>query len=179
MFELVAKARNVSGFLIFYAIVFVSINHTAIYASTEEQKFWTGLEGEFENPQVDTTASGIAVFKVAEDSIWYLINVTGIDKVTASHIHGGALGENGPILASLYRTNDNFTGNINGTLTQGNITGQTLVGQAAARDQLFDIVSRMKNGTTYVDVHTIDYPAGELRGQIMSANSTHAELMMG
>jgi hypothetical protein len=171
MFELVAKVRKAAGFLIFYTIVFVSINHTAIYASSEEQKFWTGLEGEFENPRVDTTASGMAVFKVAQDSIWYLINITGIDKVTASHIHGGALGENGPILTSLYRTNDNPTRNINGTLTHGNITG--------ASDQLSDIVSGMKNGTTYIDVHTIDYPAGELRGQIMSANSTHAELMMG
>ncbi len=179
MFELVAKVRKVSGFLIIYAIVFVSIIHTAIHASTEEQKFWTGLEGVFENPQVDTTASGMAVFKVAQDSIWYLINVTGIDKVTASHIHGGALGENGPILASLFRSNDNATSNINGTLTQGNITGQMLGGQAGASDQLSDIISGMKNGTTYVDVHTIDYPAGELRGQIMSANSTHAELMMG
>jgi hypothetical protein len=179
MFEHVAKVRKVSGFLIFYAIVLASINQTAIYATTEEQKFWTGLEGEFENPQVETTASGMAVFKVAQESIWYLINITGIDKVTASHIHGGALGENGPILASLYRTNDNSTGNINGTLTQGNITGQTSEGQAGASDQLSDIILGMKNGTTYVDVHTIDYPAGEIRGQIMSANSTHAEIMMG
>jgi hypothetical protein len=178
MLELVAKVHKVSGFLILYAIVFVSINHTAVYASTEKQKFWTGLEGEFENPQVETTASGMAVFKVEQDSIWYLINITGIDKVTASHIHDGAFGENGPILVSLYRTNDNSTGNINGTLTQGNITGQTLEGQAGASEQLSDIASGMKNGTTYVDVHTIDYPAGELRGQIMSANATHAELMM-
>ena len=71
------------------------------------------------------------------------------------------------------------TGNINGTLTQGNITGQMLEGQAGASDQLSEIVSGMKNGTTYVDVHTINYPAGEIRGQIMSANSTHAESMMG
>ena len=179
MFELVAKVLKVSGFLILYAILFVSINHTAIYASTEEQKFWTGLEGEFQNPQVETTASGMAVFKVAQDSIWYLINITGIDDVTSAHIHGGALKENGPLLASLYRTNDNSTGDINGTLTQGNITGQMLEGQTGSSDQLSDIVSGMKNGTTYVDIHTIDYPAGELRGQIMSANSTHAELMMG
>jgi hypothetical protein len=179
MFELVAKVRMVPGFLFLYAIMFIPINYTAIYSSTEEQKFWTGLEGEFENPQVDTTASGMAVFKVAQDGIWYMINITGIDKVTASHIHGGAIGEHGPILVSLFRTNDNSTGNINGTLTQGNITGQMLEGHASAGDKLSDIVSGMKNGTTYVDVHTIDYPAGELRGQIMSANSTHAELMMG
>jgi hypothetical protein len=179
MFELVAKLRKMSGFLLFYAIVFISINHNAIYASTEEQKFWTGLEGEFEKPQVYTTASGMAVFRVTPDSIWYLINITGIDKVTAAHIHGGALEENGPILASLFGSNDNVTGDINGTLTQGNMTGETLEGQAAASDQVTEIISGMKNGTTYVDVHTIDYPAGELRGQIMSANSTHAELMMG
>ncbi|MGH9979475.1 MAG: CHRD domain-containing protein [Nitrososphaeraceae archaeon] len=179
MFELVADVRKTSGFLILFAVMFISINHNAVHASTEEQKFWTGLEGEFEKPQVDTTASGMAVFKVTQESIWYLINITGIDKVTAAHIHGGALEENGPILASLFGSNDNVTGSINGTLTQGNITGDTLEVQSAASDQLSEIVAGMKNGSTYVDVHTINYPGGELRGQIMSANSTHAELMMG
>ena len=179
MVDLSAKVCKMSGFLICYLLVLILFSHAPIYASIVELKFWTGLEGEFENPQVDTNASGMAVFKITQDRIWYMINITGIDKVTSAHIHSGALSENGPILASLFGSNDTETGNINGTLTQGNITGQMLEGQAAASDQLSEIVSGMKNGTTYVDVHTINYPAGEIRGQIMSANSTHAELMMG
>ena len=180
MLDLSAEVRKMSGFLICYLLVLILFSHAPpIYASIEELKFWTGLEGEFEKPRVDTNASGMAVFKITQDRIWYLINITGIDKVTSAHIHSGALSENGPILASLFGSNDTETGNINGTLTQGNITGQMLEGQAAVSDQLSEIVSGMKNGTAYVDVHTINYPAGEIRGQIMSANSTHAELMMG
>ena len=180
MVDLSAKVRKMSGFLICYLIVLILFSHVPpIYASIVELKFWTGLEGEFENPQVDTNASGMAVFKITQERIWYMINITGIEKVTSAHIHSGALGEKGPILASLFGSNGTETGNINGTLTQGNITGQMLEGQAGASDQLSEIVSGMKNGTTYVDVHTINYPAGEIRGQIMSANSTHAESMMG
>jgi hypothetical protein len=158
-------------------LVLILLGNAAIYASVEELKFWAGLEGEFEKPQVDTNASGMVVFKSTPANIWYLINITGIDKVTAAHIHSGAIGEKGPILAWLFGSNDTITGNINGTLTQGNITGEMLKGPSAS-DQLSEIASAMKNGTTYVDVHTVDYPGGEIRGQIMSANSTHAELMM-
>lgn len=178
MFDFTGKVHMMSGFLVSYMLVLILFDHAAIYSSVEEQKFWTGLEGEFEKPQVDTNASGMAVFKVTQDNIWYLINITGIDKVTAAHIHSGAPEENGPILAWLFRSNGTLTGNIDGILTQGNITGKMLEGPSIG-DQLSEIVSGMKNGTTYVDVHTLDYPNGEIRGQIMSTNSTHAELMMG
>ena len=177
MFDSTAKISPMTGFLCISVLVLILLGHAAIYASVEELKFWTGLEGEFEKPQLDTNASGMAVFKSTPGNIWYLINITGIDKVTAAHIHSGALGEKGPILASFFGSNDTITGNINGTLTQGNITGEMLEGPSVS-DQLSEIALGMKNGSTYVDVHTVDYPNGEVRGQIMSANSTHAELMM-
>jgi hypothetical protein len=34
-----------------------------------------------------------------------------------------------------------------------------------------DLIAAMKNGTTYVNVHSTDFPDGEMRGQLM-ANST-------
>jgi CHRD domain len=36
----------------------------------------------------------------------------------------------------------------------------------------------MHSNTTYVNLHSTDHPDGEIRGQIMSADSTHAEIMM-
>ena len=177
MFDSTAKISTMTCFLCISVLILILIGHAAIYASVEELEFWTGLEGEFEKPQLDTNASGMAVFKSTPGNIWYQINITGIDKVTAAHIHSGALGEKGPILASLFRSNGTITGNINGTLTQGIITGEMLEGPLVS-DQLSEIALGMKNGSTYVDVHTVDYPNGEVRGQIMSANSTHAELMM-
>lgn len=166
-------------FLSSYNLVLILFILSATYvdASVDEQKYWAGLEGEFEKPKVDTSASGMAVFKSTQDSMWYLVNVSGIDKVTSAHIHSGEIGENGPIIALLFGSNDTVTGDINGTLTQGNVTGDMLKGSSVAT-KLPELALAMKNGTAYVDLHTVNYPDGEIRGQIMSANSTHAELMM-
>ncbi len=159
------------------ALLTILINDIATYASEDEQKFWAGLEGEFEVPPVDTPASGMAMFKSTQDRIWYLINVTGIDKVTAAQIHSGPQGENGPMLALLFRSSDVQTENLNGTLIQGNITETMLEGPYLGRP-VSELANGMQNNTTYVNVLTVEHANGELRGQIMSANSTHAEIMM-
>jgi hypothetical protein len=99
-----------------------------------------------------------------------------IDKVTAAHIHSVEQGENGPIIAWLFRS-EIPTENLDGTLAQGNITANMLEGPLLGK-QLSELTSRMRNNTTYVNVYTENHPEGEIRGQIMSANSTHAEIMM-
>jgi hypothetical protein len=105
-----------------------------------------------------------------------MINVTTIDNVTAAYIHSGYLGESGPLLASLFDS-DIPTENVNGTLAQGNLTANMLEGPLLGK-QLSDLVLGMQNNATYVNIHTADYPDGEIRGQIMSAELTHAEIMM-
>ena len=149
---------------------------TPTYSSVEEKKFWAGLEGEFEVPPTSTNASGIVMLKNTQDSIWYMINVTDIDNVTAAHIHSGILGENGPIVATLFDV-DVPIENVNGTLAQGNHTANMLEGPLLGK-QLSDLTMNMQSNTTYVNIHSTDYPDGEIRGQIMSADSTHAEIMM-
>lgn len=146
------------------------------YSSMEEERFWAGLEGEFEVPPIDTDASGMAMFKSTQDSIWYMVNVTGINNVTSAHIHSGNYGDNGPIVAPLFRS-DIPTGNINGTLIQGNITADILQGPLFDK-QLSELVLIMHDNSTYVNIHTALHPNGEIRGQIMSANLTHADIMM-
>ena len=44
--------------------------------------------------------------------------------------------------------------------------------------QISDLVTAMSNGSTYVNVHTESYPNGEIRGQVMLANSTNDKMMM-
>lgn len=160
----------------FATFVIISLISIPAYSSVEEKKFWAGLEGEFEVPPTDTNASGIAMFKNTQDTIWYLINVTSIDNITAAHIHSASQGENGPIVASLFSP-DIPTENMNITLAQGNITANMLEGSLLSK-QLSDLMLGMQSNTTYVNIHTTDHPDGEIRGQIMSADSTHAEIMM-
>jgi hypothetical protein len=158
-----------------FAILSSSVS-TPTYSQVEEKKFWAGLEGEFEVPPTSTNASGIAMFKNTEDNIWYIINATNIENVTAAHIHSGILGENGPIVATLFDV-DVPVEKVNGTLNQGNLTDNMLEGPLFGK-QLSDLTMNMHSNTTYVNLHSTDHPDGEIRGQIMSADSTHAEIMM-
>ena len=124
------------------------------------------LAGSEEVPPVDTKATGSAEFKGPHfDSIYYSVNVSNIDKVTAAHIHSGKTGENGPIVVTLFKTESPSSEVMNGILTSGNITNADLEGPMAGKT-LIDLNKAMELGETYVNVHTEEHPNGEIRGQI-------------
>ena len=139
----------------------------------DAQKFSASLSGDQEVPSVQTTATGYAWFKAksTQDTIWFKINVSDIQGVTASHIHKGNQGENGPPVVTLFKS-DTPTQQIQGKLVTGNITQDMLQGPLEGM-QLSDLITAMENNETYVNVHTQENPNGELRGQIsVMSNST-------
>jgi hypothetical protein len=83
-------------------------------ASVKGQKYWAGFEGEFEKLKVDTSASGMAVFKSTQDSTCYLINFAGVWQITSAHTHESAIGEKGLKVVLLYNSNTTATGNLDG-----------------------------------------------------------------
>ena len=124
------------------------------------------LSGSDEVPPVDTKATGAAEFKAPHfDNMGYSVNVSNIDKVTAAHIHSGKIGENGPIVVTLFKTESPSSESMNGILTSGNITNADLEGPMAGKT-LVDLNKAMELGETYVNVHTEEHPNGEIRGQI-------------
>lgn len=146
-------------------IVGVSIGMTTSLLSAayaQEQKFTASLSGSQEVPPNTSTAKGLAWFKPIGNTVWYEVNVTGIDKATMAHIHGAKAGENGDPIANLQ-----ITATTKGSLAQGNITPSDLTGSLAGKS-ISDLVSKMQSGETYVNVHTEANPNGEIRGQISS-----------
>lgn len=124
------------------------------------------LSGNEEVPPVQTDATGSAEFTAPHfDNIGYSVNVSNIDKVTAAHIHSGKIGENGPIVVTLFKTETPSTEPINGNLASGNITNANLEGPMAGKT-VIDLTKSMELGETYVNVHTEENPNGEIRGQI-------------
>jgi hypothetical protein len=140
-----------------------------------QQKFKAQLSGDQEVPPIQTTASGIAWFKQMQDKVWFKLSVTNMEGVTQAHIHTGKVGENGPVVVTLYKSETPQP--INGKLSYGNITANVLEGPLKGK-QISDLLTGMSNGSTYVNVHTEKYPNGEIRGQIMIANSTSDAIMM-
>ena len=128
--------------------------------------FTVELSGNEEVPPVQTDAKGSAEFTAPHfDNIGYSVNVSNIDKVTMAHIHSGKIGENGPIVVTLFKTETPSTEPINGNLVSGNITNAKLEGPMAGKT-LIDLTKSMELGETYVNVHVEEHPNGEIRGQI-------------
>ena len=106
------------------------------------------LSGANEVPPVTTSATGTATVTIKDDrSVVVAVTVSGMTP-TASHIHIGAAGTNGPVIVPFTKTGDNtFASPPDAKLT---------VEQYAA----------YKAGNLYVNVHSAKNPPGEIRGQI-------------
>jgi glucose/arabinose dehydrogenase len=122
------------------------------------------LSGEDEVPPVDTQAQGEVIFNLNAEAtqLDFKLNVANIQDGVASHIHCAPAGVNGPVGVTL------FSGgpvSPDGTLAEGTITAPD-AGNACNWTSLDAVLAAMRNGYAYVNVHTLDNPAGEIRGQI-------------
>jgi CHRD domain len=144
------------------SIGIITTNDLTSSAFAQDQKFTAKLSSQEEVPPTNSQATGMAEFTVMGDSVEYTVNATGMQGVTAGHIHIGKQGENGPVVVTLFK-NDSPSNEVSET---GSITPDKLEGPMAGK-QLTDLASAMNNGDTYVNVHTEQNPDGEIRGQIM------------
>jgi hypothetical protein len=140
--------------------------------------FVAHLEGGQEIPVRETNATGQAIFRLSEDEtqIQYRLIVANIDNVTASHIHLGVAGVNGPVVVFLAGNFPPGGGRVQGVLAEGIITAANFTGPLAGMD-FSVLVAALRTGGAYVNVHTSDgvdsantgpgdFPGGEIRGQI-------------
>jgi hypothetical protein len=117
----------------------------------------------------DANGTGSAyVFGVDGDptTLCYVLEVSDLQLVPvgdgmAAHIHEGAVGENGPVVAALAGPED---GNAGDCLTEGE-EGKFPTGEAG-------IVQRILTNPDnfYINVHNPDFPNGAIRGQLMRHN---------
>jgi hypothetical protein len=139
--------------------------------------FTATLSGADEVPPVSTTATGSASFSVADNQITYTVNVTNLQNALVSHIHIAPAGENGLVRLNLCGTGAPQPACASGTGVLATGTNGTTVGTPAIT---FDsLVSAMRSGGAYVNVHTDDgqgqpntgpgdMASGEIRGQIVA-----------
>lgn len=119
------------------------------------------LTGSNEVPVVTTTASGTANISYSEQSktiaytiTWQLGSTTAT--TTGMHFHGAENGSNStssPIVIEI----PGFTSASSGTLT-----GTTRMLNAAE-------ISQLLSGKWYVNIHSSNFPSGEIRGNIVLA----------
>jgi len=130
--------------------------------------FAADLTGARVVPPVFTTADGVASAVINRRN-----NVIGVgvatedladENVTAIRIHYGALGEDGPVLFTIFdiETSGTYTGSVNAVLTSANLATPPFGSPVAT---FRDAVEAMILGKTYISVETTTNPDGEVRGQ--------------
>lgn len=142
----------------------------AVAQPTTPRTFTTSLSGTEEVPPNDSQARGRAVFHLSKDGteLSYRLIVANIEDVTQAHLHLAPAGSNGAVVAWLYPPAPPaqlIPGRTHGVLATGTVTADDLVGPlgGATFDQLVDAIV---NGSIYVNVHTQQFPGGEIRGQL-------------
>ncbi|MEO5685376.1 MAG: CHRD domain-containing protein [Chitinophagaceae bacterium] len=110
------------------------------------------LSGTNEVPAVTTTATGLALFRLTANKILYAkYTVTGLeagDVLTASHVHTGAAGVNGPVIIPVCGSAADF-------------------GKALKLPALTDAnVTLLTTGQVYANAHSQIRPGGIVRGQL-------------
>jgi hypothetical protein len=154
--------------LISLAVATASLT-TTIFAQNMNT-FTAKLSGSNEVPLVTTAGSGTATFQLSADgkSIHYQVNLKHMNGVVGAHIHKGKQGENGPVVADLFGNpgmSGPPTGKINGQLTKGTLSSSDLTGPLTGKTMV-RLVSMIRSGDAYVNIHTTKNQDGEIRGQI-------------
>ncbi|MDP9468816.1 MAG: CHRD domain-containing protein [Chloroflexota bacterium] len=110
--------------------------------------------GAAETPAGDPDGTGTAAITIdpATDEVCWEITTTNIADAVVSHIHVGAAGSNGGIVVNL--DVDGFSGTSSGCVTDAAADLEAIIANSAG---------------FYVNVHTADFPAGAIRGQLAAA----------
>jgi uncharacterized repeat protein (TIGR01451 family) len=133
----------------------VSLSNGAVYRISGKQPtlYVATLTGAQETPPNNSTASGTATLLLSPDEreARVAVNFSGLSSAqTGAHIHGpGAAGVAAPILFHLP------SGNFN-----------DVVVTLSATD-----VQNLKNGLLYINLHSSNFPSGEIRGQFGASAS--------
>lgn len=135
--------------ILFFALLLTS-NIKADHL-TKELFFSAMLNGQQEVPSTPTDGKGVASVRISatRDTAWVLVSATDLSgPITAAHIHIAPEGINGPPIIDL-------TPSIKGNLIEFRATNFT-------KENLTNLLK----GMMYVNLHTSQYPDGEIRGQL-------------
>lgn len=120
-------------------------------SNAETINYSADLTSAAEVPPADSAATGTAEITIDTDSktvSWVIDTMDLSGEATAAHIHGPAVaGENAP--------------------PEVDLSGSIMEGSAEITDEQ---IADVKDGKTYVNVHTEKFPGGEIRGQLEVAD---------
>jgi len=158
--------------------VAVAVLPSAVFGQGREKSFAAALSGYQETPTLNSQGQGSFSASVDDDRsrITFRLTYSGLTNVTQAHIHLGARAIAGGVAAFLCGP-AGAAGNTKATCTSSpaTITGTIVASDVVAisaqglpAGDFADLARAVRAGVTYANVHTMAFPAGEIRGQIGS-----------
>ena len=161
--------------LIFSGLIYSNTTVNAL----QVDRFWSVLEGDQLIPPTITYAHGFIGLKFREDfkQLVYNVNVNNIDNITGINLYSyGNNTKNASMLLDFLKEakevkvkgDDINITNVSpykekGTVAVGGVTSDDLQGELKGKS-LADLLELMEDGGVYVEVQTIEFPLGEIRG---------------
>jgi CHRD domain len=167
-----------SGMLLAVIVTAAAMSTAAPAASAKTVR--VQLDGFQEVPQaIATDGEGRFRASIERDQIEFRLNYAGLaSAVIGAHIHFGRQAINGGIIVFFCQDPDSPLGpppagvpecpdgdqEITGTIPAAEVVGPD--GQGIAPGEFDKLLEAIRAGATYVNVHTLDRPTGEIRGQV-------------
>jgi CHRD domain len=152
---------------------------TVAIARDGRTKLDVELSGYQEVPAL--SSNGFGTFEVRlnhdRDALSYELTFSDLaTNVTQAHIHFENVTNSGPVVVFLCSNLGNGPagtqacpvdgGTITGTITAADVLGGA-AGQGLAPGEFDELVAAIDAGSTYVNVHSTQFPAGEIRAQLV------------
>jgi hypothetical protein len=163
------KAKKIS---VFAGVVLATALPTMPVARADTT-FSASLVGDSEVPPINS--AGKATFQMqVGNTITFTINFSGLSSnLVFAHLHFAPTKVAGGVMIFLCGGGGQpdcpaaTSGTITGTITAANVTGPT--GQGIAMGDLTSALEAVGEGNAYANMHTTNFPGGEIRGQVRRA----------
>ena len=161
--------------LLIAAGLLVCVPYSVAGDDSKEKVFHARLDGAHETPSISTLATGSfrATLNAAGDELAYELEYSGLEggNTLFAHVHLGQKSVAGGVMFFLCGGGGkpacpNGSATVTGTVNANNIIGPS--GQGITAGEFDEAIRAMREGIAYANVHTVTFPAGEIRGQINS-----------
>ena len=151
----------------------MAVAGTAAVAGHGSKQLRAALHGFEEVPAISTTGNGTfrATVTPSGDGFAYRLSYADLEggNVLAAHIHLGQRSVNGGVSVFLCGGGGKpacpaSPATVTGTVVAADVLGPA--GQGIAPGEIDELMRAIRAGVTYANLHTTQFPGGEIRGQV-------------
>ena len=157
--------RNLASALV---LTLVAFGVTAC-SDDPQERYVAELRATNEVPATTSTAVGRVVLLVSRDASYaeYSVEQSGLTGgIRGGHFHRAAAGVNGSIVLSFFFNADG-SGNNSPVPGTTDLELNKQIARTITKAQLDPILADLRAGNLYANIHTPNFPGGEIRGQLV------------